>query len=378
MQSRQRVRERSLEREQRVQDYEWDEVRGRYLAARKKLEAERPRVVKYDDVPWEQSRAAYHKVFTTYDLPTAERKPWISPLRTLRVMLQIMETGHKNTNHRHYPEVPFYIAQGKGHEIHDGRRHDWEAGDMMIVPPYCMHQHFCDEGPAILVYCQADHGAITLDEGTEQAERNENWVLPDDSTPLYDDKGTLVGYRRNGSEFFFDYDFGREQMKNRIFDTPPLPDHPVSDSYEYYVRLFEEERYWRNRVPQVVKQSQRTWEQTRNGKTLWFLHPAMEALDNGMKMFEVYLMELPPGGRSGKHLHVGEEAHFIIEGNGYEEIDGRRWDWDEQDVVAIPALATHQSFNADPDHPAKFLVFKSRLYEHCSYGGIEHLEDAQG
>jgi hypothetical protein len=63
MQSRQRVRERMLEREQRVQDYEWDEVRGRYTALRNKLEAERPRVIKYDSVPWEQSRAAYHKVF---------------------------------------------------------------------------------------------------------------------------------------------------------------------------------------------------------------------------------------------------------------------------------------------------------------------------
>jgi gentisate 1,2-dioxygenase len=104
----------------------------------------------------------------------------------------------------------------------------------------------------------------------------------------------------------------------------------------------------------------------------------MDHMDNGMKMFETYLMELPPGGRSGKHLHVGEEAHYIIEGSGYTEIDGKRWDWDAQDVVAIPALAKHQSFNADPDLPAKFLVFKSRLYDHCSYGGIEHLEDAQG
>jgi gentisate 1,2-dioxygenase len=378
MQSRQRVRERDLEREQRVQDYEWDEVRGRTMAWRKKLEAERPRVVKYDSVPWEQSRAAYHKVFTTYDLPTAERKSWISPLRTLRVMMQILDTGHKNANHRHYPEVPFYIVQGKGHEIHDGRRHDWETGDLMIVPPYCMHQHFCDEGPAILVYCQADHGAITLDEGNEQAERNENWVLPDDSRPLYDEKGALVGYRRGELEFFFDNDFGREKMKNRVFDEPPRPSHPATDNYEYYVRLFEEERYWRNRVPQVIKQSDREWEQTRNGKTLWYTHPSFESMDNGMRMFETYLMELPPGGRSGKHLHVGEEAHFIIEGNGHTVIDDVSWEWDTQDVVAVPALATHQSFNDDPDRPATFLVFKSRLYDYASYGGIEHLEDASG
>ena len=40
--------------------------------------------------------------------------------------------------------------------------------------------------------------------------------------------------------------------------------------HEYYVRQFEEERYWRQNVPQVVKERDRTWQYTRNGNTLWF------------------------------------------------------------------------------------------------------------
>ena len=376
MQSRQRVRERMPEREQRVQDYEWDEIRARDLVARKKLTEERPRVVKFDSVPWEQSRAAYHKVFTTYDMPTAERKPWIAPMYVLRVMMQIIEGGHKNANHRHFEEVPFYILQGKGHEVHDGRRHDWEAGDLMIVPPYCMHQHFCDEGPALLVYCQAEYGGLGV-QHTEQAERNENWVLPVNSRPLYTADGTLVGYRRDGMEFFFDNSADiREGMRNRTFEAPPQPSHPVTDDYEWYIREFEEERYWRQNVPQVVRPSDRQWQFTRNGKMLWFLHPAHPPMQTGMRMFEVYVQELPPGGRSGKHRHVGEEAHFIIEGHGYDVINEERWEWDTNDVVAVPILSTHQSFNADPEHPAKFLVFKSRLYEEMSFAGIEHFEDA--
>ena len=46
-------------------------------------------------------------------------------------------------------------------------------------------------------------------------------------------------------------------------------------------------------------------------------------MQTGMKLFESYLMELPPGGRSGKHRHMGDEAHFIISGNGATEIDGK-------------------------------------------------------
>src|SRR5437588_11027879 len=104
-------------------------------------------------------------------------------MKALRLLLQIVDTGHKNSNHRHYPEVPFFILQGKGHEMHDGRRHDWGEGDLMIVPPYCMHQHFCDEGPAMLVYVQ--QGLAVVSEGSEKVEVNENWTLPDDAKALY-------------------------------------------------------------------------------------------------------------------------------------------------------------------------------------------------
>jgi gentisate 1,2-dioxygenase len=73
---------------------------------------------------------------------------------------------------------------------------------------------------------------------------------------------------------------------------------------------------------------------------------------------------------------VGEEVHFIIEGSGYDEIDGERWDWATNDVVAVPVVSTHQSFNVDPERPARFIVFKSRLFEYMSFSGIEHFEDA--
>ncbi|MFQ5842592.1 MAG: cupin domain-containing protein [Thermodesulfobacteriota bacterium] len=44
--------------------------------------------------------------------------------------------------HGHMNEAPFYILDGKGYDIHDGKRHDWKAGDVCIVPNACVHQHF--------------------------------------------------------------------------------------------------------------------------------------------------------------------------------------------------------------------------------------------
>ncbi len=35
----------------------------------------------------------------------------------------------------------FYIPDGKGYDIHDGKRYDWEAGDVCIAENGCVHQH---------------------------------------------------------------------------------------------------------------------------------------------------------------------------------------------------------------------------------------------
>lgn len=53
--------------------------------------------------------------------------------------------GGKSQKHGHMNEAMFYILDGKGHDIHDGVRYDWEAGDVMIVENSCVHQHFNDD-----------------------------------------------------------------------------------------------------------------------------------------------------------------------------------------------------------------------------------------
>jgi gentisate 1,2-dioxygenase len=106
---------------------------------------------------------------------------------------------------------------------------------------------------------------------------------------------------------------------------------------------------------------------------MWLCHPARPT---GIRTYEVYVQELAPGRRSGKHRHVGEEVHYIIDGKGYTVIDDETWEWQAGDVVAIPVCSTHQSFNADPRRPARFVAVKSAIYDFMGFGGIEHLEDA--
>jgi quercetin dioxygenase-like cupin family protein len=54
--------------------------------------------------------------------------------------------------------------------------------------------------------------------------------------------------------------------------------------------------------------------------------------------------EIPPGWHTGKHKH-GEEVIYILSGEGFSVIDGRRYDWHRGSTIAIPFGGTHQHFN---------------------------------
>jgi uncharacterized RmlC-like cupin family protein len=45
----------------------------------------------------------------------------------------VLAPGGKSDKHGHMNEAMFYILDGKGHEIHDGVRYDWEAGDVVVT-----------------------------------------------------------------------------------------------------------------------------------------------------------------------------------------------------------------------------------------------------
>ncbi len=49
-----------------------------------------------------------------------------------------------NVNHGHMNSASFYVLKGRGHDIQDGVRYQYEAGDMLFVPNGVQHQHFND------------------------------------------------------------------------------------------------------------------------------------------------------------------------------------------------------------------------------------------
>ncbi|MDA8081961.1 MAG: cupin domain-containing protein, partial [Actinomycetota bacterium] len=62
--------------------------------------------------------------------------------QTLQVHFVELFPGGSNHGHGHQNEALFYILEGKGYEIHDDKRYDWEKGDVVVVHDDSVHRHF--------------------------------------------------------------------------------------------------------------------------------------------------------------------------------------------------------------------------------------------
>lgn len=150
----------------------------------------------------------------------------------------------------------------------------------------------------------------------------------------------------------------------------------------------ERDRLLRHR--QVVKAEDMPWEDSPHGRMKHLIHPKM---DYPVRTINLYLMVLPPGGRSGKHRHMAEELLYIIDGSGYDmhwdpdvEISDRyywrnktesaRYEWAKGDYVYIPPMVAHQHFNAQANGEARFLACSNRVYGFVGYPEVEQIENA--
>jgi gentisate 1,2-dioxygenase len=106
----------------------------------------------------------------------------------------------------------------------------------------------------------------------------------------------------------------------------------------------------------LIKGRDLPWENNRQGKMKWFLHPALD--NTSIRSMIVFEQEIPPGGRSGAQKTPGGSVLYILEGKGYTLLDGERHDWQAEDLVNIPIRAQGvvvQHVNTDPRRRVRFV-----------------------
>ncbi len=151
---------------------------------------------------------------------------------------------------------------------------------------------------------------------------------------------------------------------------------------EWLYQLRDRQRQHQRQSAWLIKGRDLPWENNRQGKMKWFLHPALN--NTAIRSMIVFEQEIPPGGRSGAQKTPGGSVLYILEGKGFTLLDGERHDWQAEDLVNIPIRAEGvvvQHVNADPRRPVRFISVDLNLVDILGVdrgAELEQIEAAPG
>jgi gentisate 1,2-dioxygenase len=125
---------------------------------------------------------------------------------------------------------------------------------------------------------------------------------------------------------------------------------------EWLYELRDRQREQQGKGAWLIKGRDLPWENNRQGKMKWFLHPALD--NTSIRSMIVFEQEIPPGGRSGAQKTPGGSVLYVLQGKGYTLLDGVRHEWQAEDLINIPIRAQGvvvQHVNTDPRRPVRFV-----------------------
>src|SRR6266850_932347 len=113
--------------------------------------AQRRKIVHPDEMPWEMARQGLLKHLLNEQMNTR--------METVDAYMQIIPPGSRSGRHRHLAEECLYVVEGRGYDLHQDcdveitdtyhwkpqdevKRYEWEAGDVIYIPPNAIQQHF--------------------------------------------------------------------------------------------------------------------------------------------------------------------------------------------------------------------------------------------
>ena len=116
------------------------------------------------------------------------------------------------------------------------------------------------------------------------------------------------------------------------------------------------ERERRRAGASLLTREATTFETNPMGIMRWYLHPALEGTST--QSLYCHELEIPAGSRTGRLQCQGGILHYVLEGEGYTDLDGVQHTWTTGDVIAIPIKehgVTYQHVSTGAQ-PARMLV----------------------
>lgn len=255
-----------------------------------------------------------------------------------------------HTGRHVHGEEAIHILAGTGFSVIDGARYDWKPGTTLHVPYRASHQHY-NTGDASAVYLSAV--AIDLDFATKL--------------------GRLEQLEEKGPS---------GAALERSF--PAQSSQFAPDGRRIALHL--EDAIDENARRREGHGHHRAGGQAHRHAGIWILMGGSESASdetNGFQAKSVAMTNIfEEVAHSSSHKHAHTEAMlYVLEGRGYSEIDGVRYDWEAGDAVHVPPRMTvHEHFN-DSDARTRTLRIEFGIryfYEALwrGYAKVEHRAEA--
>lgn len=258
--------------------------------------------------------------------------PGDDPFLTQTIQLHTVELfpGGSNEGHGHQNEAVLYVIEGRGYEIHDGRRYDWRAGDAVVIHADSMHQHF---------NADPDRRAFGVIAKAKCA-----WLF--------------LGLSQQGRPAPFDRPgFGPRQDWSALW-TPGV-----------------------ERKKKVVTLDDAPWRDVPGGRARELTGPDVRATS-----VDLALLEIAPGAGTRRHWHMADEVLYVVSGRGhslqwdveaeiaeryYARVAGTpsSWPFRSGQAVYVPPNTVHEHVN-DGDEPLVLLSARNRLFRLLGYDAV--------
>ena len=236
------------------------------------------------------------------------RREWSAATGLLYTGVQIMNPGEFTSAHRHQASALRFIMEGEGaYTVVDGERLRLGARDLVLTPNGTWH----------------DHG-----------------VEPGGTQCVWQDGLDIPLMNALDANFF--------EVHSDVVQTPaPLSRENWSKPYSPVFHYGWQESH------ESLKRS------TRGSEFDAQVYEYTNPLTGGpvMPTLGAQLQRLRPGERTRSHRHTGSVIYQVAMGRGWSVIDGRRFDWQEKDIFALPSWAPHSHANASSTEDAVLFSF---------------------
>lgn len=227
--------------------------------------------------------------------------------------------------HRHQGGIIIYVLEGNGMTETAGEVLEWQAGDLLLLP--------------------IQRGGTTHQHWNKDVSKGCRWVAFRDLlvgrciANIIDQVSEMPD--KNGAAHTSPEGHRRLQWKaTASVEQVPLVSSPDElAGMNLFDRLIALRDVQRKRLQQstwLIRGDELAWELNAHGRMQWYLHPCLAYTAVQTHIF--YRQEIPMGSRSGVQRHGGDAVFYMLQGEGYTEVDGVRHAWKAGDVMTLPVF----------------------------------------